>query len=207
MEAATQADKRSLVLTIAVFSGLVGGLVQAYVRKRQLAIPSYQAGWLVPAAFIPQALCFFIPVTRTRIPDNVVAVVLVVSQLMLLLFAWLNLKQRGFLALGLGLVMNVLVISANGGWMPISPEILREMYPDVSQYSWIVGQRLGVSKDIILPYGSMAFPFLSDRILLPRPLSNGLAYSIGDIFIALGAFQLLFSVGSNSLRNEGEINI
>ena len=194
-----------MILTIAVVSGLISGLIHAYVKKRQLVIPYFQAGWLVPAAFIPQALCFFLPVTRTRISDNVVSILLTVSQLMLLVFAWLNLKQRGFLALGLGVVLNVLVITANGGWMPISPETLLRLNPSVGQPNWVVGQRLGVSKDIVLPYGSMIFPLLSDRIVFPPLLSKGLAYSIGDIFIALGAFQLLFSISCTSLRKEGEV--
>jgi hypothetical protein len=195
-----------LILIIAVVAGLIGGLIRAYIKRRQLSIPYFRAGWLVPAAFIPQALCFFLPVTSARIPNRIVAVVLVLSQLMLLIFAWLNLKQQGFLALGLGVVLNVLVITANGGWMPISPQTLRYLNPDPSQHNWVIGQRLGVSKDIVLPYDNMIFPLLSDRIIFPKILSNGLAYSIGDIFIALGAFQLLYSVGGKSLLHEGEVN-
>lgn len=194
-----------MILTIAVVSGLISGLIHAYLRKRQLVIPQLTAGWLVPAAFIPQALCFFLPVTRTRIPDNIVAILLVISQVMLLVFAWLNLKQRGFLALGLGVVLNVLVITANGGWMPISPTTLLQLNPYANQHNWVIGQRLGVSKDIVLPFDHMIFPLLSDRIVLPPLLSKGLAYSIGDVFIALGAFQLLFSVSCKSLRKEGEV--
>ena len=194
-----------MILTIAVVSGLISGLIHAYVKKRRLVIPDFKAGWLVPVAFIPQALCFFLPVTRTRIPDDVVAILLIISQLMLLVFAWLNLNQRGFLALGLGVVLNVLVITANGGWMPISPETLINLNPNSGLHNWVVGQRLGVSKDIVLPYGRMIFPLLSDRIVFPPLLSKGLAYSIGDIFIGLGAFQLLFSISCKSLRNEGEV--
>jgi hypothetical protein len=164
-----------------------------------------KAGWLVPVAFVPQALSFYLPETRTRIPDNIVAVMFVTSQLMLLAFAWLNLKQRGFLALAIGVVLNVLVITGNGGWMPISPTTLQKLNPDDNQQNWAIGQRLGVSKDIVLPYENMIFPLLSDRIVLPSFLSNGLAYSIGDVFIALGAFQLLFSISCRSLSREGEV--
>jgi len=196
-----------VVLIIAVVSGLIAGLIHAYVKKYQLVVPDIVAGWLVPAAFIPQGLCFFLPATRTRIPNNVVAVILIVSQLMLLVFAWLNRKQRGFWALGLGVAFNALVISANGGWMPISPETLLRLNPDASQHTWIIGQRLGVSKDVVLPYERMVFPMLSDRIILPPFLSDHLAYSLGDLFIAWGAFWLLWSVGKNSLRNEDEVYV
>ena len=78
-------------------------------------------------------IMFFLPLTRSRIPDNVVAVILIITQLMLLVFACLNRKQPGFWALGLGVALNTLVISANSGWMPISPETLFRLNPDVSQ--------------------------------------------------------------------------
>jgi hypothetical protein len=197
---------RYLLLTIAVVSGFIGGLLRAFISKRPIVIPYFQAGWLVPAAFIPQALCFYLPVTRTRIPDNLAAILLIISQLMLLFFAWLNFNQRGFLMLGLGVILNVLVVTTNGGWMPISPDILLLLNPHSSQQNWVVGQRLGMSKDIVLPFDRMIFPLLSDRIVLPPLLSQGLAYSIGDIFIALGAFQLMYSISCKSLRNESEVN-
>ena len=194
-----------MILTLAVIAGIALGVIKTIVHQRQLVTPQIVMGWLVPVAFVPQAVSFFLPVTRTRIPDNIVAVLLIVSQFMLLVFSWLNRGQRGFWALGLGVALNALVITANGGWMPISPETLFRLNPDVSQHTWVVGQRLGVSKDIVLPFDSMVLPMLSDRIVLIPLLSKGLAYSIGDMFIALGAFLLLLSVGDKSLRDEDEV--
>jgi len=196
-----------VLLVIAVVVGLTAGLIRAYVKKRRLVIPDIVAEWLVPAAFIPQGLCFFLPLTRSHIPNNVVAVILIVTQMMLLIFALLNRKQPGFWALGLGVALNTLVISANRGWMPISPETLFRLNPDATEVQWIIGQRLGVnSKDIVLHYDSMVFPALSDRIILSPFLPSRLAYSLGDIFIAWGAFGLLWSVGKKSLRCKDEVN-
>ncbi len=195
-----------MLLVIAVVAGLTAGLVRAYVKKRQLVIPDIIAGWLVPTAFIPQGLCFFIPFTRSRIPNNVVAVILIITQLMLLVFALLNRKQPGFWALGLGVALNTLVISANRGWMPISPATLFRLNPEITETTWTIGQRLGVSKDIILHDNRMVFPALSDRIVLPPFLHSHLAYSLGDIFIAWGAFGLLWSVGKKSLGSKYEVN-
>ncbi|MDF1515730.1 MAG: DUF5317 domain-containing protein [Anaerolineae bacterium] len=161
----------------------------------------------MPAAFIPQVLSFFLPLTRTRIPDSAVALSLIVSQLMLLAFVWLNRKQRGFWALGLGLALNFLVIAANGGWMPISPQTLLRLHPEMHLDNWTIGERLGASKDIVLPFSSMALPMLADRIVFPPFFSRGLAYSLGDMFIALGAFLLLFSVGDPSLLGEDEVKV
>jgi hypothetical protein len=194
-----------VILTIAVIGGLTGGLIHAYVKKRQLIIPQIGAGWLILAAFIPQLLCFFLPVTRTRIPHNMVAAILIISQLMLVVFAWLNRKQFGFWALGVGVALNALVILANGGWMPISPETLLRLNPAADPQTWMIGQRLGVSKDIILSFDSMIFPLLSDRIVLPPFIPSRLAYSLGDIFIACGAGLFLWSVGSTPHSNEDEV--
>ena len=39
--------------------------------------------------------------------------------------------------------------------MPISPEILARVVPGAEPDTWQTGERLGMSKDILLPYSSM----------------------------------------------------
>ncbi len=79
--------------------------------------------------------------------------------------------------------------------MPISPETVMRVYPDVPRELWQVGERLGNGKDIVLLPSETRFWFLSDRFLLPGWLNYRVAFSLGDILIALGAFWLLWKHG------------
>jgi hypothetical protein len=81
------------------------------------------------------------------VSDDVAAAVLVGSQVLLLVFAWLNREQPGFWLLGLGLACNLLVITLNRGLMPISPEIVTQLKSGAATRTWQVGHRLGTGKD------------------------------------------------------------
>jgi hypothetical protein len=86
--------------------------------------------WLAVLAFLPQWLAFYFSVTRRLIPDYLAVAALVGSQALFLVFAWFNRNQPGFWLLGLGLALNLLVITLNGGLMPISPETVAQLVPD-----------------------------------------------------------------------------
>lgn len=140
-----------------------------------------------------------------RVPDEWAPILLVGSQIILLVFVWINRKKPGFWMLGAGLALNFLVIVLNGGLMPISPENVRKVYPDVPADWWQVGERLGNGKDIVLTPSTTRLWFLSDRFLLPEGLGFQVAFSLGDVLIALGAFWLLWTLGGPRLveQNNG----
>ena len=151
-------------------------------------------GWLVFAAVIPQLLSFQIPATGKLIPEGILPVVLIGTQALLLVFAVVNLNQPGFWALGAGLLANFLVIALNGGWMPISPDTLRRMLPELPAEIVIQSERLLLTKDWIMTEEQTKLAWLSDRITFPG-LST--AFSIGDVFIAVGVFLLMWSLSSS----------
>jgi hypothetical protein len=184
-----------MVLAAAVVIGVVAGLARAWFGKRSYQIVSLRLPGLVLFAFIPQVISFYLPRAGVRLPDSWVPYILVSSQILLLIFAWLNRKQPGFRFLIAGLSLNFLVIFLNGGLMPISPETVRKIYPNVPESQWQVGKRLGNGKDIVLPDSITRLGFLSDRFLLPDWLHYPVAFSAGDVLIAAGAFWLLWSLG------------
>lgn len=189
-----------MILLLAVIAGLLAGLARVWAGRRHLMSPSLRLVWLVPVAFIPQWLAFFLPATREFLTDELAAVGLVGSQVLLLIFAWLNRSQPGFWALGFGLVLNLLVIILNGGLMPISPETVTLLWPDAPPNAWQIGSRLGTSKDIVLPLNATHLWWLSDCFLLPAWFPYRVAFSIGDVFIAGGAFWLLWASGGAEQR-------
>ncbi len=187
-----------MILLLAVAIGLLAGVARARVSGRRLVAPPISMVWLVLVAFLPQWLAFYGPTSWLRLPDHLVPIGLVTSQILLLIFVWANRGLPGFWVLGLGLGLNLLVIVLNGGWMPISPETLGRMYPDRAADVWIVGERLGTSKDVILAVADTRLAWLSDRFILPSWSPYRVAYSLGDIFITAGAFILLWSLGGLS---------
>jgi len=184
-----------MVLLVAVIAGSAAGIARAWSGGRGLAFPDLRVLWLVPVAFLPQWLAFFLPATQRFVTADMAAAALVSSQSFLLVFAWLNRKRPGFWALGTGLALNLLVITHNGGLMPISPETVMRLAPDAPSAAWHIGARLGTTKDIVLPVAAMRLWWLSDRFVVSSPHPWRAAFSLGDVFIASGAFDLLWKLG------------
>jgi hypothetical protein len=193
-----------MILLLALTFGLLASLTRAWVGGRRLTPPDLRLTWLTLVAFVPQWFVFYLPATRELLADQLVVVGLVSSQALLLVFVWFNRRQPGFWVLGLGLALNLLVIVLNGGLMPISPEMAARLMPAAPLDPWQVGSRLGVTKDIILPVPETRLWWLSDRFLLSA-WSYRVAFSPGDVFIAGGAFWLLWTLGGAKQAAKQEI--
>jgi hypothetical protein len=191
-----------LILLVAVLLGLIAGLILALYQKRAWQPPPLRYLWLVVIAFLPQIFFFYLPATRSRIPTFVVAAGLILSQILLLVFCWLNRRLSGIWLLALGLALNLLVISANGGLMPISPQTASALLPANILARLQVGGRFGYGKDILLEAKKTNLVWLADRFLLPSWSPYQVAFSLGDILVASGAFWLLFMQGKPLSRKK-----
>lgn len=193
-----------MILLAAVIAGLIFGLIRAKINHRPYQPYHLRYAWLVLVALILQWFAFTFPPTRSIFPDEVASVSLVLSQSILLVFAWFNRKTPGFWLLGAGLILNLVVIALNGGFMPISPDTVRWLVPDAPEGAWQIGERLGQGKDIVLPVEQTKLQFLSDRFRTPDNPYYRVAFSAGDVLIAVGAFWLLWSVGAATTESEKE---
>ncbi len=182
-----------MIFAIAIFLGLIAGLILAKVKSNEFVLPRLKNLWIILLGFLPQALIFFVPVTRDLIPDQLVPAILIGSQLILLTFVWFNRKQTGIWIMGIGLLLNLIVISVNKGWMPISPETLNGL--QVSPETWQVWQRHGYSKDMVIPLESTRIWFLSDVFRINFNDFYKVAFSLGDIMISGGIFTFLLNAG------------
>jgi hypothetical protein len=184
-----------LILLLAVVVGLLAGWLRARSAGRRLAMPDLSALWLVLMAYAAQWPVFYWEGTRRLVSDAIAAVVLVGSQGLLLLFAWRNRRQPGFVWLGVGLLLNLLVIILNGGLMPISPETVTQLSSAAVSRSYPPGSRLGGTKDRVLLPADIRLPWLADRFVTPAWPLPPAAFSLGDLLIAIGAFWFFWQAG------------
>ncbi len=180
-----------MILATAVAAGYLVGLWRAKLDQTSWKAPILQHLWLVPVFFLPQFFAFYLPATRSQLSTPLVAACLIFSQAGLLLFCLLNWQQPGMSVLAIGLSLNLIAILTNGGLMPLSTHTVARLVPASTLANLEVGSRVGVSKDILLDPENIVFPWLADRFTPPDWVSYRFAFSLGDIFIGIGAFVLL----------------
>ena len=179
-----------MVLWLGIGIGLVAGLGWSKWRGRPYHPPTFSHIWLVYVGFLPQFFAIYLWNTRIIIPDWVAALCLITSQLTLFVFAWLNRRLPGMSILIIGLLLNLAVIAINGGFMPISPQTAARIIDKETIPQLELGSRFGF-KDILLPVQKTHLELFTDRFLPPAGFPYQVAFSLGDIFIAFGAFWML----------------
>jgi hypothetical protein len=188
-----------MILALAVILGLAVSLARNRGQTSSLlADISLSSAWLV----LP-ALAMQYPLLRTPFgPTQQIGVqqaLFLLSHLLLLVFVWRNRRLVGIQIVGLGILCNLLVILANGGFMPITPETLIRINPGTTLGInpgttlgiWQHGFHYGFSKDVILLRGVTNLWALSDVLVLPPPFPWPTAFSLGDLMIAGGIVVLL----------------
>ena len=175
-----------MILLAALIAGLLVGMGWALWRGLPYQPPPLKYLWLVFVAFLPQFLAFYLSGNR----QNISGFLLPFSQTLLLAFAWLNRRQPGMLILLLGTALNFTVIASNRGFMPISPQTASHLVSQEVLENIQPGDRFG-TKDILLLPQDTRFEWLADRFLPPAWSAYQVAFSLGDVLIAIGIFWLL----------------
>jgi hypothetical protein len=142
-------------------------------------LSSLRLRW-APLALVGLSLQFFLP------PGNWPLVLLMVSFVLLTIFAIRNLKVAGFPLILVGLLMNFLVIGVNSG-MPV-PRHALEASDQMHELQYLIDHggakhHLATSEDSLM--------FLADVIPLGAPVRQ--AISLGDIFAYLGVAQVIIA--------------
>lgn len=153
-----------------------------------LAQLRFRGGWrfalLAAGLFAAQALIILYAPGQSAFQ----VATLMLSQGALLGLVILNYHVPGVALFSLGIVFNLAVMLANGGWMPITPEMYHFVHPErVIE----VGSRAPDSKGIILPRDQTNLWVLSDIVPITLPWRRT-AVSIGDLLLIAGAAQFIF---------------
>lgn len=106
-----------------------------------------------------------------------------ITYLLMLTGIILNIKMRFMKFLLIGLVLNFIVIFANGGKMPVS-------FKNAPGYEHYTEEMPDKEFDIkhTLVSEDTKFVYLADVIVLPRPYPLARIISIGDIFLMIGVY-------------------
>jgi hypothetical protein len=167
-----------MILLSAILLGLLVGLGWAGRNRVRYEAPVLRHLWLAPVAFILQEW------------EQYRSFPLIASQIFLLGFAFINRNHQGMKILLIGAVLNFTVMLANGGFMPINFETAGRLAPQERLSDFPSGTLFG-AKDILLQPEETRFEWLADRFLPPIWFPYQVAFSLGDVFIATGAFWLL----------------
>jgi len=130
------------------------------------------------------ALQWVLVITQTERTTLHMALLLL-SHTAAILLVWLNRHLPGAPLFALGLALNTVVMAANGGWMPVTPEIVQYVKGSVAM------PLVASGKNIILPQANTHLWLLSDIIPVAMPWRRW-ALSPGDVLLVAAAAQFLF---------------
>lgn len=161
------------VAVVAALYGLVRGGSLEPLARTDFRYPSI----LFAGLFVQAGFGIWDP---AWLPDTGDLVVLLASNAAVVVFLAINRHLPGMLLAALGLALNVVVITANGG-MPVSLE--------AAQLAGLEGDspNLGIKHEVLGP--DTVFPWIADVIPLP---GLNIVISVGDVVLAAGIGWLVY---------------
>lgn len=187
-----------MILVLALLLALLAAVLTGGKLRRLANLPLH-AAWLALLGFGLQIYIIYEPETTARGWLSIHTLALIFSYLLLLAFVWMNRRLPGMPIIALGLLMNLTVMLANGGYMPITPEAVQRVGHEYELQSTEPGARLKYTKDILLPREQTRLWFLSDVFVIPPPFPIPTVFSPGDAVLALGVWVLVLAA-SHSAR-------
>jgi hypothetical protein len=181
-------------------------LILALLLRRDLSAIgriSYRGGWklaaIVAGLFVLQAMMVL------YVPGQTIfqMALLILSQMALVFLLLLNRAVPGAKLFALGIILNIAVMAANGGWMPVTPETHYFVHPDRPVE---LQARQVNSKDVILPRAETNLWILSDIIPVALPWRRT-AVSTGDLLLILGAAQFILQTTSKRGKPFGMVGL
>ena len=116
--------------------------------KQHLSIPIRL--WCLPIVALVSQMLLIRFHDSGSIPVGYLKTGLILTYLILFIAILFNLRLTGIRLMAVGVVLNFIVIAANGGLMPLSPEAVERVAPAEYASNLVVGQPVPNSKDILI---------------------------------------------------------
>lgn len=182
-----------IVLACSLILSLATGGRLRYVEGFRLRVLPLGIG-----AFVLQVLMF--TARGELLLGSLLPLAYMCSLLMLLAFLVLNWKVAGVPVLLAGLLLNVVVIGANGGRMPANPQAL--IATGQADRAELLVQE-GAAANVVLMSDETHLNALGDYIVLPFLGSLGSAYSVGDLVALAGEALLVYGMVRKPVVGDG----
>ena len=171
----------TIILVIAV-ALLRGGSLRNLATVKLRWLP------LVIVGFVLQLL-IFTPFASSPLIAFATLPIYVLSLALLAIWVAANWRIPGMTLIAIGLALNVIVIAANGGHMPVFPDSARL----AGQYDMLVAESPRTSKHLPMEKDQVRLWLLSDIIAIPQGVPGASVLSVGDLVLTVGIAILCYS--------------
>ena len=142
---------------------------------------------LIVLACLIQGGIIFLGPRQIKFVIDYSSYMIIFSYIVLLLAVWYNKKLKGMKIIFLGIVFNFIVITANGGHMPV---LLSSVYKaGLNDFAIVLKEGSFVTHTLITE--KTLFRFLADVIPLSSPFPDPSVVSVGDFLMFYGVFSLI----------------
>ncbi len=191
MPGVARGREHSVILIVAVAVSVFVALLRGGHLGRLADLRIRYAGLVLAAVVLQYPLVYNILRDQAILGAPVATLMMAGSYGLLLWAVWANRRLPGIPLVVAGMLANLVVMAANGGWMPITPEALGRLN-DLNRVVQI-GHTAKVwgAKNVMLARAETRLWWLSDIFVLSSPFPVPAVFSIGDVVIALGGFWLV----------------
>jgi hypothetical protein len=171
-----------IIILVIVIALLRGGSLRNLAALHLRWLP------LVIVGFVLQ-LAIFTPFARSPLVAFATLPIYVVSLSLLAIWVAANWRIPGMTLIAIGLALNIAVIAANGGHMPVLPEAARL----AGQYEALAADKPQTSKHMLMASEQVRLWLLSDIIVVPHGVPGASVLSVGDLALTVGIAILCYS--------------
>lgn len=193
-----------MILILVIFIGIaIGRLLGG--RIRGLSDLRLRYVWLPAVLFTVQAVLIKTPLREFGWALLLTPLMVIATYVVLLGWLLLNRTSPGIPLVLAGTILNLSVIAANGGYMPVTLEAIeRAGHGDriliQEGRTYVAG-----SKDVVLETNETVLWPLSDILVLPDDFPLAATFSVGDILIAVGVGRLAYAAVRRGAEEKIEI--
>lgn len=181
-----------------VADGIVISLIVGFLRKgnlKALASLKLKFGWVFPVLLIIQLIVFSLQ-NDLKFLGQASGYIYIIVYIVGLVFLFMNRHHKGFFLIWIGVLLNFIVITLNGGRMPVSIESASVLDPSFID---------AIKNELYAKHSALTaetkLGFLGDIIPLSNPYPRTQVISIGDVVMNIGIFLFIQHLMTDHLKS------